>query len=161
VLEEVKEFSQEFDAMFEQIDKSTGISFVRDSEYLAWHYLKGATRKQIPFAIRLDSKLIGIAALEFAEDHAAIVELFTVDNAGLLHSALQLLLNKARILACSFLEISCTPNPLLTSRLQRSGFMGRSERGFQVAVASDDPQFSTLTYAERWNFLPADQDMDS
>jgi hypothetical protein len=39
--------------------------------------------------------------------------------------------------------------------------MGRSERGFQVAIAEDDPQRKTLLNPENWNFLAADQDMDS
>jgi hypothetical protein len=161
MLDPVTEFSEEFDSMFEQADTSTGVVLVRDSKYLAWHYQQGTSRKQMPFAIRFDGKLLGIAALEFADDHAAIVELFTIGDVKLVDSALQLLLSKATELGGSLLEISCTPNGLLASRLQRLGFMGRTERGFQVAVAEEDPQLKTLLNPESWNFLAADQDMDS
>lgn len=160
-LEPVNEFSAEFDVMFEQADTSTGVTLVRDSQYLAWHYQQGASRKQLPFAIWLDEKLVGITALEFANDHAAIVELFTVGDMKLMDATLQLLLNKAAEMGCALLEISCTPNGLAASRLQRLGFMGRSERGFQVAVAEDDLQLKTLLCPESWNFFAADQDMDS
>jgi hypothetical protein len=161
LLEPINEFSEEFNVMFEQADTSKGIFLVRDSQYLSWHYLQGTMRKQVPFAIRLDGKLIGLTALEFADDHAAIVELFTVGDVKLMDATLQLLLSKAATMGCAILEISCTPNGLAASRLQRLGFMGRSERGFQVAVGEDDPQVKTLLNAENWNFLAADQDMDS
>jgi hypothetical protein len=161
MLEPVCEFSEEFDVMFAEADTSTGIVLVRDSKYLTWHYLQGTSRKQIPFAIRCDGKLVGLTALEFADDHAAIVELFTIGDVKLLDATLQLLLSKAAAMGCAILEISCTPDGLVASRLQRLGFMGRSERGFQVAVAEDDQQLKTLLNAENWNFLAADQDMDS
>jgi predicted acetyltransferase len=160
-LEPVSEFSEEFDTLFEQADTSAGVVLVRDSKYLTWHYQQGTSRKQIPFAIRLDGNLLGLAALEFADDHAAIVELFTIGDVKLVDAALQLLLSKATEMGCSVLEISCTPNGLIASRLQRFGFVGRSERGFQVAVAEDDGQLTTLLNPESWNFLAADQDMDS
>jgi hypothetical protein len=160
-LEPVSHFSAEFDTLFEQADTSTGVVLQRDSDYLNWHYLQGTARKQQPFAIRLDDRLVGLTALEFADDQAAIVELFTIGDMKLLDAALQLLLSKAAEMGCAILEISCTASGLAASRLQRLGFMGRSERGFQVAVADDDPQATTLLNAESWNFLAADQDMDS
>jgi hypothetical protein len=160
-LEPVKDFCEEFDALFEEADKSTGVVFMRDSRYLAWHYGKGTSRKQQPFAIRLDGKLVGLTALEFEMDRAAIVELFTAGDAKLIEVTLQLLLNEVAALGCASLEISCTPQGAVASRLQRLGFVGRSERGFQLAVAEDDPQLKTLLSPESWNFLPADQDMDS
>jgi RimJ/RimL family protein N-acetyltransferase len=161
LLEPIQEFSEEFDVMFGQADTSKGVILVRDSHYLNWHYLQGTSRRQFPFAIRFDGKLVGLTALEFADDHAAIVELFTVGDVKLMDATLQLLMSKAATMGCAILEISCTPNGLAASRLQRLGFMGRSERGFQVAVAEDDPQVKTLLNAENWNFLAADQDMDS
>jgi hypothetical protein len=160
-LEQVSEFSAEFDAMFAEADISKGVTFVRDSKYLAWHYLAGTARKQMPFALRLNGKLVGLTALEFENDHAAIVELFTIDDAKFLDTALQLLLNEAAAMECSQLEISCTASGSIACRLQRLGFMGRGERGFQVAVSSDDPQFAVLLNPQSWNFLAADQDMDS
>lgn len=160
-LDPVTEFSEEFDVMFGDADTSKGIVLVRDSQYLTWHYLQGTARKQIPFAIRCDGKLVGLTALEFCNGHAAIVELFTPGDVKLLDVTLQLLLSKAAEMGCEILEISCTPNGLTASRLQRLGFMGRSERGFQVAVAENDSQLPALLNPEKWNFLAADQDMDS
>lgn len=161
MLEPVDEFSEEFDQLFEQADTANGVVLVRDSNYLAWHYLQGTSRRQKPFAIRLDGRLVGLTALEFADDHAAIVELFTIGDMKLMDATLQLLLSKAAEMGCAVVEISCTPNGVAASRLQRLGFMGRSERGFQVALGEDDPQRKTLLNAESWNFLAADQDMDS
>jgi GNAT superfamily N-acetyltransferase len=160
-LEPVSEFCDEFDALFQDADKSAGVVLVRDSLYLAWRYCKGPARKQFPFAIRFGGRLIGLTALEFDNDHAAIVELFTTGDVKWIDAVLQLLLNEVGAMGYASLEISCTPDGLVASRLQRFGFMGRSERGFQLAVSDDDPQLKSLLRAESWNFLPADQDMDS
>ncbi|MBI3650860.1 MAG: GNAT family N-acetyltransferase [Acidobacteria bacterium] len=160
-LEAVSEFSAEFDALFAEADTRQGVVLVRDSQYLAWHYRHGAKGKQQPFAIRRDEKLVGLAALELRDDYAALVELFTTGAVKLIDATLQLLLNQALTMECASLEISCTPCGLVASRLSRLGFMGRSERGFQLALSASDPQRNTLLNAASWNFLAADQDMDS
>jgi hypothetical protein len=48
----------------------------------------------------------------------------------------------------------------LARRLLRHGFIGREERGFQVAVEDHDPQVNALISAQAWHFTEADQDMD-
>jgi hypothetical protein len=49
----------------------------------------------------------------------------------------------------------------ITKRLRRAGFIGRDERGFQVAVSDQDSQASVLLSDDAWHFTEADQDLDT
>jgi GNAT superfamily N-acetyltransferase len=160
-LEQIAVFDTEFDLMFERASRTRPIAAVRDSAYLAWRYLAGPARRQAPFAVRRDGELVGFVALEVEGEQAAIIDLFTDNDPKLIDATLQLLVEKVAATGCSSLEISCTPESIIVPRLRRLGFIGRSERGFQVAVCEDDPQAETLLRADAWHFLAADQDMDS
>lgn len=159
-LEEVALFDAEYDCLFEGAGKPQSIFPVRDSEYLKWRYIDSVSRRQKPLAIRRDGKLVGFSALETHGETAALIDLFTRGDDGLTEAALQLLMSEVAQAGCSSLEVSCTPNAALISKLHRAGFVGRSERGFQVAAADDDPQLGTLLDDTAWNFMAADQDMD-
>lgn len=160
-LEAVEQFGPEFDAMFEQASAEYPLACVRDSRYLQWRYFEAPARRQFPFAVRRDGELAGLVALERDSDHAAIVDLFTVPDPRLTDATLQLLIDQVTAANCAGIEISCTPDPTITPRLRRLGFMARSERSFQVAVADDDPQKDQLLQTNNWHFLAADQDMDT
>ena len=49
----------------------------------------------------------------------------------------------------------------MSGRMRASGFINRGERGFQVAVAETDEQLKILTEAKSWQFMEADQDLDT
>ncbi len=160
-LKPIAEFGSDFNALFERVAASRSICCARDRDYLAWRYLFGPTRRQIPFAIKRESALVAFVALEFEGEQAVIIDLFTANDAKLIDSTLQLLLDHTSSQGCSSLEISCTTDSIITPRLRRLGFLGRSERGFQVAVSDDDPQIATLLEPENWFFTASDQDMDT
>ncbi len=160
-LEAVAEFGEEFDLLFHRVAATRPVCCARDSSYLNWRYLAGPTRRQIPFAVRRETELVGFVALEFEGDQVAIIDLFTNADARLIDATLQLLLDHAAKAGCASLEISSTPDAIVTPRLRRLGFLCRSERGFQVAVEKDDPQIKTLLAPENWFFTAADQDMDT
>ncbi|MEW6210649.1 MAG: GNAT family N-acetyltransferase [Acidobacteriota bacterium] len=160
-LEAVTRFGEEFDLLFERVAAGRAVCCARDSSYLRWRYLAGPTRRQIPFAVRRETELEGFVALEFEGDQMAVIDLFTPTDARLIDATLQLLLDHAAASGCASLEISCTPDVIVTPRLRRLGFLSRSERGFQVAAAADDPQLETLIASDSWFFAAADQDMDT
>ncbi|HEY7544363.1 MAG TPA: GNAT family N-acetyltransferase [Blastocatellia bacterium] len=160
-LEAITDFGEEFDSLFERVARSRAVCCARDRSYLRWRYLAGPTRRQIPFAVRRESELVGFVALEFEGDQVAIIDLFTQADARLIDATLQLLLDHAAKAGCASIEISCTPDQVVTPRLRRLGFLCRSERGFQVAVETGDPQIETLLAPESWFFTAADQDMDT
>lgn len=160
-LEAVTEFGEDFDMLFERVAEKRPVCCARDRSYLNWRYLAGPTRRQIPFAVRRESELVGFVALEFEGDQVAIIDLFTNADTKLIDATLQLLLDHAAKAGCASLEISCTPDQIVTPRLRRLGFLSRSERGFQVALEKDDPQIKTLLAPESWFFTAADQDMDT
>ena len=160
-LEPVAEFGQEFDSLFERAAPGRSIVCARDSRYLTWRYLAAPSNCQRPFAIRRDGELLGFAALESSGEQAAIVDFFTVSDSKLIDAALQLILDEAMAAGRASLEMSCTPEHVIQSRLRRMGFIGRSGRGFQVAASDQDPQLETLLNPDAWHFLAADQDMDT
>lgn len=160
-LEAVARFDAAYDALFERARVGRAVLCVRDSDYLNWRYFGLSSSSQRPLAIKRDGELVGFAALEQRGNAAAIIDLLTPADDHLTEAALQLLVNEIAEGGCSSLEMSCTPTPPFTAKLQRLGFVGRSERGFQVAVADDDPQREMLLDAAAWNFTAADQDMDS
>jgi hypothetical protein len=127
---------------------------------LAWRYLSSPSRRQIPLALRRGGELVGFAVLERAGEFAAIADLFTSVDSKLMDAALQLVIQHATATGCSSLEISLTEDGALARRLRRHGFIGREERGFQVAVADADPQSRLLLKGDAWHFTGADQDMD-
>lgn len=160
-LEPVEQFGPEFDAMFERASAQYPLACVRDSRYLQWRYFEAPARRQFPFAVRRDGELAGLVALERESEQAAIVDLFTLPDARLTDATLQLLIDQVAPSSCASLEISCTPDPTITPRLRRLGFIARSERYFQAALADDDPQKDHLLQTNNWHFLAADQDMDT
>ncbi len=160
-LEAITEFGEEFDSLFHRVAQTRPVCCARDRSYLQWRYLAGPTRRQIPFAVRRETELMGFVALEFEGDQVAVIDLFTDADPRLIDATLQLLLDHAAKAGCASLEISSTPDVIVTPRLRRLGFLSRSERGFQVAVEQDDPQIKTLLAPENWFFTAADQDMDT
>jgi len=159
-LEEAHHFGDEFSAMFEEAALRHGVACVRDSEYLAWRYLSAPAHRQTPLAVRRSDKLVGFIAIERAGESAAIADLFSAPETKLLDATLQLAVDYTNSTGCSVLEISATQGSAIARRLRRHGFIGREERGFQVAVRQDDPQAAALIAPESWHFTEADQDMD-
>jgi hypothetical protein len=159
-LEEVYDFGEEFNRLFEGAGTEHRIVCNRDRNYLAWRYLNSPSGRQIPLALRRGSELVGFAVLERAREFAAIADLFTSVDSKLMDAALQLVIQHATATGCSSLEISLTEDGVLARRLRRHGFIGREERGFQVAVADADPQSRLLLKGDAWHFTEADQDMD-
>lgn len=159
-VEEVYDFGVEFDAMFECAAAQHKVACVRMRDYLAWRYLDAPARRQTPLAVRHSGELIGFVAVEQAGEFAAIADLFSAPDAKIMDAILQLAIDYAGAAGCSVLEMSTTQDSALARRLRRHGFIGREERGFQVAVENDDPQLDALIGAQSWHFTEADQDMD-
>lgn len=159
-LHEVYDFGDEFDAMFETAAAAHTVACSRDSRYLAWRYFAAPARRQIPLAVRRDGELVGFLALEETGEFAAIADLFSAPDTRLMDAILQLAIEHAMAAGCSVLETSFSQGCALARRLLRHGFIGREERGFQVALQSDDPQADALISGESWHFTEADQDMD-
>ena len=159
-LEEVCAFGDEFNAMFERSAAGHAVVCSRDSQYLTWRYLEAPAHRQTPLAVRRNGELVGFVALERAGEFAAIADLFSAPDPKLIDAILQLVIEYAHAAGCSILETSGTQDSAFSRRLRRHGFIGREERGFQVAVRDDDPQSEVLVDAESWHFTEADQDMD-
>ena len=159
-LEEIDNFGDEFDLMFERAAASHTVACSRDSAYLKWRYQSAPAQRQTPLAVRRGGELIGFLALEQADEYAAIADLFSAADSKLMDAILQLAIDHATATGCSSLETSLTYDSALGRRLLRHGFIGREERGFQVAVGEDDPQADALCGSDSWHFTEADQDMD-
>jgi len=160
-LDQIAHFGPEFDSLFERAAPATGILCLRDSAYLEWRYLAAPAHLQIPFAVKSGSEIVGLMALEIMGEQATIIDLLTLTDSRLIDDTLQLILDQVSAAGCSSLEVNCMSECALVSRLRRLGFIGRSERGFQVAVSDQDTQIETLLSAGAWNFMVADQDMDT
>ena len=159
-LEEACVFGNEFDAMFESSVASHAVVCSRDSKYLAWRYLEAPAHRQTPLAVRRNGQLVGFVAFERAGEFAAIADLYSAPDPKLIDAILQLVIEHAHAAGCSILETSGTQDSAFSRRLLRHGFIGREERGFQVAVQETDPHVDVLINARSWHFTEADQDMD-
>jgi GNAT superfamily N-acetyltransferase len=159
-LEEVSDFGDEFNTMFERSLAEHPVVCSRDGRYLRWRYLEAPAHRQTPLAVRRKGELIGFVALERAGEFAAIADLYSAPDPKLIDAILQLAIEYAQAAACSILETSGTQDSAFSRRLRRHGFIGREERGFQVAVEDSDPQVDVLIDARSWHFTEADQDMD-
>lgn len=160
-LEEVTAFGPEFDSLFERAASGHRVVCVRDRDYLQWRYLKSPGRRQVPFAVRHEGELVGFVSLETNGEQAAIVDMFALRDQRVTDATLQVVLDQVAATACSGLEVSCTPAGVLAPSLRRLGFIGRSDRGFQVAVRDHEAQSDTLLNPNAWYFMAADQDMDT
>lgn len=160
-LQASEEFGSDHDRLFARASRGRGVVGSRDAAYLEWRYTESPLRVQQPFDVRRRGLLEGIVVVEVSGEHAAVIDIFAPNDAVVLDAALQLLHDMAQGMGCSSLEISAMPEPFLVSRLKRLGFIGRSERGFQVFLAEDDPQRATLLDPDAWFFTAGDQDMDT
>ncbi len=159
-LEEVHSFGDEFDVIFSEAAAQHGVACIRDSEYLAWRYLAAPAHRQTPLAVRQSGALVGFIATERGGEFAAVADFFSAPDSKLVDAMLQLTIDYATSAGCSVLEISTTQESATARRLRRHGFIGREERGFQVAVQEGDPQRAALIESDSWHFTEADQDMD-
>jgi hypothetical protein len=160
-IEPVEMFGSEFDEMFARACDSHKVICSRDHHYLAWRYFGPHVRRQIPLAIRSRNRLEGFAALEIHGDAAIVADLFSANDAKVIDAALQLVMDYTSRAGCSSLEISICQGSATARRLRRHGFIGRDERGFQVAVSSGDDQVDVLLDSSSWHFTEADQDMET
>ncbi len=160
-LERVTEFGAEFDELFERAAGNYKIACARDRQYLTWRYLESPRRRQVPYAIRRNSELAGLLVLETNGEKAAVIDLFTLAEPDFIDAALQLAIGCASEEGCSSLELDVTQGSMVSGRMRAAGFINRGERGFQVAVSDTDEQFRTLIEAKSWQFMEADQDLDT
>ncbi len=158
-LEPVTEFGPEFDSMFDRAAATHDIACVRDRSYLNWRYFANPIRRQTPLALTRAGVLVGFIALEVADSHAAIADIFSAADPELIDAAILMAAKYATAAGCSSLEISLVERAAVARRLRRLGFIGREERGFQVAVDESDPQSHVLLDPRSWHFTEADQDM--
>jgi len=159
-LETVREFADEFDAMFEKAAAGHTVACLRDSDYLRWRYQSAPAGRQTPLEVRRQGELVGFVALELADESAAIADLFSAPDQRLMDAILQLAIEYTTGNGCSILEMSQSQGSALARRLLRNGLISREERGFQVAVSDTDPQLNILIGSDSWHFTEADQDMD-
>jgi hypothetical protein len=159
-LEEACVFGTEFDEMFERSVAEHAVVCSRDSQYLGWRYLDAPAHRQTPLGVRRNGELVGFVALERAGEFAAIADLYSAPDPKLIDAILQLVIEYAHAAGCSILETSGTQDSAFSRRLRRHGFIGREERGFQVAVQATDPHVAVLIDPRSWHFTEADQDMD-
>jgi len=160
-LEPVHQFGAAFDGLLHRAAETHGVVCVRDAAYLNWRYRSSPHHRQTPMAVKRGNEVVGFVALEQVGERAAIADLFAENNAKQIDAILQLAIESATDAGCSSLEINVTEHGAIARRLHRHGFIGRDERRFQVAAASDDPQRRTLLDPAAWHFTENDQDMDT
>jgi GNAT superfamily N-acetyltransferase len=155
---EVFEFGDEFDGLFAAASQTHPVACIRDHRYLAWRYRGG---KQTALAMRRDGELVGFITLEKSGHEAAIMDIFSPNDARLIDALLRLVIEYATAWGCARLELRMTEGCAMARRLLRHGFIARDERGFQVAVADDDAQANTLRAVSSWHLTEADQDLET
>jgi GNAT superfamily N-acetyltransferase len=155
---EVFEFGDEFDGLFATAAATHPVACVRDREYLAWRYRSG---RQAALAVRRNDELVGFITLEKSGHEAAIMDIFSANDARLIDALLRLVIEYATRWGCARLELCMTEGCAVARRLLRHGFIARDERGFQVAVADTDAQAVTLRAASSWHLTEADQDLET
>jgi hypothetical protein len=160
-LEPVLRFGDEFDRMFESAAADHRVVCVRDSAYLDWRYHGAPGRRQLPFGIRMDGRLVGFLALESSGERAALADLFTAADPAIVDATIEAVIDKLAGDGCSLLGAALMEGSAAEGRLRRFGFLRRDQREFQVLARSDDPQLGTLTTRSAWHFCAADEDMDS
>jgi hypothetical protein len=160
-LEQVYEFGPEFGEMFNHAAATHPVACSRDVEYMTWKYHHAPSERQVPLAVKYEGETLGFVALERCGEYASIADIFCANDSKLIDATLQLVIEHATAEGCSSLEINMTEECAVAHRLLRHGFIKRDERGFQVALASDDSQIGVLLDAGSWHFTEADQDMDT
>jgi len=160
-LEEVYEFGPEFGEMFYRAAMTHPVACARDEEYMTWKYHHAPSERQVPLAVKHEGEVIGFVALERCGEYASITDIFCANDSKMIDAVLQLIIEHATAEGCSSLEMNMTGECAVAHRLLRHGFIKRDERGFQVALASDDSQIGVLLDAGSWHFTEADQDMDT
>jgi GNAT superfamily N-acetyltransferase len=157
-LSEVFEFGDEFDELFAAASQTHPVACIRDRGYLAWRYRSG---NQKALAVRRDGELVGFITLEKSGHEAAIMDIFSSNDARLMDALLRLVIEYATAWGCARLELYMTEGCAMARRLLRHGFIARDERGFQVAVTDDDAQAATLLASNSWHLTEADQDLET
>jgi GNAT superfamily N-acetyltransferase len=160
-LEQVYEFGSEFGDMYACAAATHAVACARDEKYLSWRYHDAPSSRLIPLAVRRNGELAGFVALEKADQRSGIADLFCSNDPKLIDAIVQLVIDYATASGCSRLEISMTEECAVASRLRRHGFIGRDERGFQVAVSDADEQADALLDPRSWHFTEGDQDMSA
>jgi len=155
---EVFAFGAEFDALFAAAAPTHPVACVRDREYLAWRYRSG---RQTVLAVRRNDELVGFITLEKSGHEAAIMDIFSANDARLIDALLRLVIEYATGWGCARLELCMTEGCAVARRLLRNGFIARDERGFQVAVGGTDTQAATLLASSSWHLTEADQDLET
>lgn len=155
---EVFEFTDEFDALFAAAAATHKVACMRDRSYLKWRYQSG---NQTVLAVRRAGELVGFFAIEKSGHEAAIMDIFSPNDARLIDALLRLMIEYATAWGCARLELSMTEGCAMARRLLRHGFIARDERGFQVAVSEKDAQASTLLASSAWHLTEADQDLET
>ena len=111
--------------------------------------------------MRRNDELVGFITLEKSGHEAAIMDIFSANDARLIDALLRLVIEYATRWGCARLELCMTEGCAMARRLLRHGFIARDERGFQVAVADRDAQAGTLRAASSWHLTEADQDLET
>lgn len=159
-LEPAERFGDEWQAFFEDAVAGYSTCCVRDADYLNWRYIDRpiGSHDQEAMVLRHRAKLCGLVVVEERPQSLLVADLFTrVDSKGM-EVALQLTAKEALQRGYDRVTFKTLPNPRLTRRLFKLGFLPGSGRGFQVACGTDDPDRPVLHKGSEWYFTCADQD---
>ncbi len=161
-LEPIAAFSPEIVRSVEAASRSSRVTLVRDGAWLTWRYLRGPSRKQIPYAVKRGGELVGLVVLEAHDRRGVVVDVAVPDDRESLDATVELLLAEARRLGCDVLDASFTDGAPIVPALRRRAFVGREGHGFQVALGTDDATLRATTLdAKAWAFCDGDKDIDT
>ena len=157
-VDDVTEFSGEFDDLWQRSNRPAAVCPVRDREFLTWRYLAPSPCTQEPLAIRRGGELVAFAAFESHGDEAILVDLFAIDRPAW-DAGFQIAVDRARQRSCAHVDFYVTPGGVDPWLLRRHGFFAREHRGFQVAVPDGESQRDALIDPASWYFTEGDKDM--
>jgi hypothetical protein len=160
-LERIDAFGPELAGCLAAAARSYRIIPVRDAAWLAWRYLAGPSRTQVPYAVKRAGELVGFAVLEMRGGLGVVVDVGVPADRESLDATIELLLGEARAHGCDTLDVSLTEDAPIVPRLRHRGFVGREQHGFQVAIAGEDRQLTALVDPTAWTFTDGDKDMDT
>jgi len=161
-LERLAAFGPEITRCLDGVARSYCTVPVRDAAWLAWRYLEGPSRTQLPYAVKRAGELVGFVALEALGGRGVVIDVGVPSDRESLDATIELVLAEARALGCETLDASFTAAAPIAARLRHRGFVGREAHGFQVALGTgNETPRAALLDASAWTFSNGDKDTDS
>ncbi len=147
----------EYTELDQELSAGEGVRTSRSAEYLNWRYLAAPGERYEILAARRSGKLIGYVVSVFESEDARIVDLSSIEEAGVVARLIFGAVERLRSLGATTVSMNAGSAHPWNALFERTGFQRREGSPIMVAVAPGS-LISKTDFQQHWFIMQGERD---